>query len=77
MPKKKTTRKSLIVIEEKSMPLIIGECNKCQCGDRTLVIVNYMKNNHGNHLDMVKIKCISCFKENFKFVSEITKKSSA
>lgn len=74
---KNKNKKGLAVIEEKNMPMIIGECSKCQTGDRSLVIINYMKNNHGEHLNMVKIKCISCFKETYKYVNEITKKSSA
>lgn len=72
--KKKTSR--IVIHEEKNIPVLRGECPKCARGNKSLVIINFVKNTSNERLNMVKIKCVSCFKEYYKYVIELTKNGS-
>lgn len=70
----KNNKISKIVIEEEDdIPVLRGPCPRCNSGDKTLIIINFVKNTRNERLNIVKIKCISCLKEYYKYVAELTK----
>lgn len=71
---KKTSK--IVITEEKNLPILRGQCPKCGRGDKSLVIINFVKNTKNERLNMVKIKCIACFKEYYKYVIELSKPKS-
>lgn len=67
-----TSANGLQVYLDGNLPVVVGECPKCQNGDRSLVLVDYVHNPVHEDRSTVYIKCISCmgvFQSNIKEVS--------
>lgn len=64
--------KKIVVMKEGDIPVVIGECPKCRRGERSLVIVDYIKNTRNKDLNLVKIECVACSKELLRYVNEVT-----
>ena len=43
-----------------NLPVVVGECPKCQNGDRGMVLVDYVNNPLVPYSSTIYIKCISC-----------------
>jgi len=69
--KKKSNK--IVIHEDNNIPVLRGECPKCHCGDKSLIIINFVKNPTNERLNMIKMKCVCCLKEYYKYATEISK----
>lgn len=56
---------------DRSVPVIIGNCPTCNCGSRSLIIMNYTKKTSYLN-DVIHIKCTGCldsFKTSIEYVT--------
>jgi hypothetical protein len=68
---KDITDKDVYIAVDMSVPVVIGNCPTCNCGSRSLILINYSK--RINYLNgVLHIKCVNCyntFKTTIEYVS--------
>ena len=43
-----------------NIPVIVGNCPSCGLGDRTLILVDYVRNPRNEDRSTVYVKCVAC-----------------
>jgi len=63
----------VIVGMDRNVPVIQGSCPKCNIGNRSLILIDFVPNYSKSEDGIIYMKCVGCFtvyKTQVKFVSE-------
>ena len=64
----------IIVASERGnpLPVVVGKCSHCGCGDRSLVLTQYLPNSYSPELGVMRFQCVKCFKSVHRRVCDVT-----
>lgn len=56
----KNDSKDVVIVVDNNVPVVKGQCQTCNSGDRSLVIVDFVPSRLHNVNSTVYIKCMCC-----------------
>ena len=54
-----------------TLPIVIGSCPSCGCGDRSLILIDFVPNPVNVESSTIYLKCIKCFSITQKRVCDV------
>ena len=50
----------VILAVENNVPVVVGKCPKCERGDRSMILLDYVHNKRDTTASMLYIQCMCC-----------------